>query len=423
MLHDLPVAALIGCRPAVGNLPRTTKKAASLHKLHHTPMFAPLFLLCTLFDTEFAKALLAENESAWQTLGDDTIPPEQDLATLADMTNRLAQWVPRSFLKEKAATLEGKITFVTKYEERTPLYRCKMILKDGTLADVFTPLIPSAWKQNVPMQERTATFGVYVKTHKGVPVFAASAIQWYPDTWLGNLGFDVASFDQVPVSRVIDLDKHDEETNRLMFKFTEADLEPFYGLLRAVSETPVGYLEEEAKRQHAEAPFGVTDLFNRPHETRGKPILLRGTVKRVVATPVRDSGARSLFGIDHYYQIYLFTDQSQGNPAVVCVRSLPEGMPIGDADDYLEQITVAAVPYKLWIYETSTGPHYAPVLVGRSAVWHPLPARQHLSPEVIRTLSFTLFFTLVLIWLACRWWARRSAFLRKTNRLTQKRYN
>jgi len=366
------------------------------------------FLSFSLLDAEFVQTLLADNESAWQRLGDETIPPEQDLATFADLTNRLARWVPRSFLKENAATLEGNITFATKYNERTPLYRCKMILKDGTVADVFTPSIPSAWKQDVPIQERVVVFGVYVKVYDDSPIFTVPAIQWYPDTWLGDLGFDVASFDQVPVSRVVEdeLEKHDEEMIRLMFKFTEADREPFYGLLRAVSETPAGWLEEEAKKHHAETPFGVADLFNRPHETRGKPILFRGTAKRIVPTPVTDDEARALFGVDHYYQIYLFTEQSQGNPIVVCVRSLPEGMPVGDGDDFLEPITVAAVPYKLWIYETSTGPHYAPILIGREPVWHPLPTQHRLPPESVQAFSFTVFFTLVLIWFACRWWGR-----------------
>jgi len=364
-----------------------------------------------LYDAEFVPTLLGYDESAWQMFSDDTVPPEQNLAVFADLTNKLARWVPRSVLKDKAARLEGNIIRVIKYDERTPLYRCRMVLNDGTFADVFTSALPQAWKHDVPMQERAALLGVSIKSYNGVPVFAAPAIQWFPDTWLGNLGFDVGSFDQVPVSRVTELEQHGEERNRRVFKFTEADREPFYGLLRAVSETPAGWLEEEAKKQHAEMPFGVTDLFNRPHETRGKPILLHGTAKRIVATPVTDSEARILFGIDQYYQIYLFTDQSRGNPIVVCVRSLPKGMPTGDAADFSQQITVAAVSYKLWIYETPTGPHYAPVLVGRSPVWHPQPPGQRQVPESVTTFSFTVFFVLILIWFVCRWWTRHTRHL------------
>lgn len=371
-----------------------------------------------LFDAEAVKTLLDCDEAAWQRLGDATVPPEQDLNTFADLADKLAQWVPRSFWKEHAIhsfplnrgeviLLEGTITFVKKHDN---VYHCTMELNDGTVVDVFVPSIPSTWQHDVPMQERTAVFGVYVKSHKNVPVFAAPAIQWFPNSWLGNLGFDAALFDRVPVSRVTEAEQNMAETNRRTFKFTESDREPFYGLLRVISDTPAGWLEQEAQKQHAAMPINVTDLFNRPQETRGKPVLLHGTAKRIVPTPVTDSEVHSLFGIDHYYQVFLYTEQSRGNPMVVCVRSLPEGMPVGDAADFAEQITVAAVPYKLWIYETLSGQHYAPILVGRSPVWHPQPAAKRIPPESVTAFSFAVFFTLALIWFAYRFWVRRSFF-------------
>ena len=363
-------------------------------------MSAVLFLFSfILFDAEFVKTLLDGDEAAWQRLGDETIPPENDVKTFAELADKLNRFVPRSLLKENAEYLEGKIVSVEKYDGRISVYRLVM-----ESAIIFSSSVPVAWKQN----DRIAAFGVYIKSYKDTPVFIAPAIEWYPDTWLGNLGFDVGSFDKVPVSRVVDeaVEQNDDEMNLRLFKFTEADNEPFYGLLWAVSATPEGWLEEEAKKLHAEMPFTVTDLFNRPAETRGKPVLLSGTAKRIVLTPVQDSEVQSLFDIDHYYQIYLFTEQSQGNPIVVCVRSLPEGMPMGDADGFAEQITVAAVPYKLWIYEMQTGQHYAPVLVGRSPVWHPQSAEKRPPSKWVQTTSFTLFFALVLIWFACRFWTR-----------------
>ena len=368
-----------------------------------------------LVDAEFMKTILDCDESAWQKLGDETVPPEQNLSVFADLADTLARRVPRSFLKEQVADsfppqrgnvvqLEGNVMFVTMCTEKIPVYRCKMLLDGGTMADIFAASVPQAWKHNVPIQERAAAFGVYVKSYRNVPVFAASAIQWFPDTWLGNLGFDVSSFDQVPVCRVVELAQNDDETNRRTFKFTESDRDAFYGLLRAVSATPAGWLENEARKHHAEMPMSVTDLFNRPQETRGRSVLLCGTAKRIVPTPVTDSEVQSLFGIDHYYQIYIFTEQSQGNPIVVCVRSLPEGLSAGDAADFSEQITVAAVPYKLWVYETPTGQHYAPILVGGLPTWHPKQTERHPMPESVTTWSFAVFFTLVIIWFACRFW-------------------
>ena len=356
--------------------------------------------------------MLLDDESAWQRLSDETIPPEQDLSTLADLANKLANWVPRSYWKKHATNttspqrgevvcLEGTAIFATKLDS---VYRCTMKLSDGSTDEVFLSHVPQAWQLDAPIQERAAAFGVFIKVYKNVPVFAAPAIEWFPNTWLGNLGFDVGSFDQVPVSRVAEAERNDAETNHRTFKFTESDREPFYGLLRVVSATSPGWLEEEAKKQS----IGDTDLFNHPQETRGKPVLLSGAAKRIALTLVTDSEVQSLFGIDHYYQIYLFTEQSRGNPIVVCVCELPEGMPIGDSADFAESITVAAVPYKLWIYETPSKPHYAPVLVGRSLTWHPKPMATRQPPEWITSFSFAVFFTLAFIWFACRFLARRS---------------
>ena len=355
----------------------------------------------TLFDAGFVQMLLNNDTTAWEQLCDETRPPEQDLDTLSDLAHKLAHWVPKSIIAEQAVRLEGHVTSFVVYGN---VSHCTMLFADGQTAGIFVPAVPSAWNTGPPVQKRAAAFGMYIKTHNGIPVFVAPNIEWFPDTWLGNLGFDVALLDHVPVSRVIHLEHHDEETNRRAFKFTEADAMPFYALLRTISATSAGWLEDEAKKQDAGMPFGVIDLFNRPGETRGKPMLLHGTAKRIIPTPVLDREVQALFGIEHYYQIYLFTDESRGNPIVVCVGSLPEGMPTGDADNFAERITIAAVPYKLWIYETPGEPHYAPVLIGREPIWHPKPSPP--SSGTLAGFSFTAFLVLVCLWFAVRLWAQ-----------------
>lgn len=368
-----------------------------------------------LFDAEFVKMLFDDGEAVWQMLGDTTVPAEENRDTLAVLAEKLARTVPRSFLRNnvvehfppnrgEVVRLEGTIFLVVPHDAG---YCCYMELYNGECVDIYVPNIPEAWKQDVPLQERAAAFGVFVKSYDSTLVFCAPSIEWYPNTWLGNLGFDVSTFDHVPVSRVIGIEQNDDETNRQTFKFTEADKNAFYGLLQVVSSLPEGWLEEEAKKQQEEKPIHVIDLFNHPEETRGKPILLRGTAARVVSTPVKDEEVQTLFGIDHYYQIFLYTEQSRGNPIVICVPSLPEGMPVGDGDDFAEQITAAAVSYKLWIYDTSKGQHYAPIMIGHTPTWHPKPAGQRLPPQMA-AISFSVFFTLVVIWWVCRFWMKRS---------------
>ena len=59
------------------------------------------------------------------------------------------------------------------------------------------------------------------------------------------------------------------------------------------------------------------------------------------------------FGIDHYYQVSLFTDDSQGNPLTFCVRELPEGMPYGNLPRYGETVRIAGFFFKTWSYSVS----------------------------------------------------------------------
>jgi hypothetical protein len=375
-----------------------------------------LFFTFTLIDAEWTKSLIQITDTAWETLGNETVPPEQQQKMLLSLMNRLAHTVPRSFLKEnvvpenaaevppergQAAALKGTVLLVTKFSEEPISYRCRMNIGNNLEVDVLTPAIPAAWKLNEPIRERAAAWGICVQP----ALFVVPTIQWFPNTLLGNLGFDVASLDNVPILRVSELEKNDPETIRRAFKFTELDREPFYGLLKATSATPAGWLEQEARKL---GKMPTTELFNNPQGMQGKPVLLHGTAKRIIPTPVEDAEIKSLFGIKQYYQIYLFTDDSQGNPLVVCVSSLPEGMPTGDAADFAEEMTVAAIPYKLWIYETASKPHYAPLLVGRRPIWHPKPIpQQEKPPETVTTFSMILFFVLMCAWFFARHYFRR----------------
>jgi hypothetical protein len=104
---------------------------------------------------------------------------------------------------------------------------------------------------------------------------------------------------------------------------------------------------------------------------------------------VEDQDVRERFGITHYYQVAMFTEDSQGNPVFFCVRELPEGMPSGDSPRYGETVRVAGFFFKSWSYriEIPMGlrndpkapapqKQLAPLLLGRDLVWYPATAPQ-----------------------------------------------
>jgi hypothetical protein len=345
------------------------------------------------------------------------------------------------------------------------IFRCRFRVDAqyvGTqhVAEILTAFVPAAWKRNEPISERSAVTGIYLKRlvsgnviadpianpitdpiadqlefHKFssnesdfIPFIVASRVQWFPETFLGDIGFDVGSFDQVPAFRIADLKKQKQfdvvpslqflsrnEIIHRAFKLTESDREPFYGLLQAALQTTPNQIRQEAHRileQEGEKKMSAIELFNNPKGMRGKPVLLHGIAKQVLPTLVEDKEVNILFGIKKYYQIYFYTNDSQGNPLVACVTSLPDGMPVGSSPDYAEKITIAAIPYKLWVYESSAKleggngykPNYAPLLIGKSLSWHQekkSPKTSTVNNEIQNTrttISITLFFLLLLIW-------------------------
>ena len=424
-------------------------------------------------NANFAKMLLRMDDIAWDTLGDETIPLEQQQEEVFGMMNDLRN-VPRGFLKREASPLpisfshltgepntyrgqafqlRGTATFVEELplnpvQQRTfrlpTFFRCRLLVA-GHCVELLTPTVPAAWKRNESIHENVAAVGIYIKRlpmnetaedysgvpptspapydpfgDRTVPLFVAPGVEWYPDTLLGNLGMDVGSLDQIPVLRTADLKKKTlnlaeplrlldrSEIIRRAFNFTEADRAPFYGLLRAAANAPKGRLRNLAATS-TQRP--VVSLFTEPDKHRSELVLLHGTAKRVIPTLVDDKEIQELHGITRYYQIYFYTDDSQGNPLVACVTELPKGMPVGSGGDYSERISIAGFFYKLWIYESSEivekegkegafhKPTFAPLLIGRSPDWY--PKKRTASPpqgEHWTTLSFATFGCLAVCW-------------------------
>jgi hypothetical protein len=369
------------------------------------------FSIFSLFNADFTKTLLQNNEAAWQTLTDNNVPLETQTQPISELIQKLEKTVPQQFQNENKIAFQqdvvqvgglyeisGSVVSFQPFADTKNVFRCELTTSGGTLVHVLTSFIPSGWKEkkqrNEPLNERSKTLGICIRANPE-PVFVSSAMRWFPNTFLGNVGFDVGLFDKVPVHRIAEIDKLDDETKKNTFKLTETDNEPFYSLLSVLSKTLPNALEREGR----DNKIPVTDLFNDPQGTRGVPVLLFGTAKQIIVTPVDEDTAKQ-FGIEQYYQIYLFADGAQGNPVVVCVSSLPEGMPTGKAADFSVNLAVAAVPYKLWIYDTKDKPNYAPLLIGRCPVWNPetQAAQPPKSREGFATISVSIFFALLLIW-------------------------
>jgi hypothetical protein len=243
-------------------------------------------------------------------------------------------------------------------------------------AVVFTLAVPKAWREvSGPLDEGASALGLFLKlaaepNRPDRPVFVAPRVAWHPAGALGDLGMDVGLLDNVQ--------------NKM--RITGREREGFYQMLAAVGRAGPGQLLRKANHELIRAGqkrFSVVPLFLKPDQQIGRLVVLSGKVRRVTRIRVSDPDIVARFGIDHYYEMALFTEDSEGNPITFCVRELPQGMPHGDDPQFAEQVTVAGFYYKLWLYRAARPPdadtpqggrrfrgQRSPLLIGRSPVWH-----------------------------------------------------
>jgi hypothetical protein len=267
-------------------------------------------------------------------------------------------------------------------------YRCELLL-DGNAAQavVFSPTIPKAWKGRRSLDERAAALALFLKTGesaegKRTMYFAAPRIAWYPATPLGDLGMDVGLLDDFrPSAADKDHDFADVAAGHLeQFRLTESNREAFYQMLAAVGRAKAGQLERlaaEELRRRGEKDYSVVPLFNDPLNQQGRIVRLAGTAREIVEVRVGDADIQRRFGIDRYYQISLFTGDSQGNPIIFCVRQLPPGLTTGGGPQFAKRLVIAGFFFNAWAYrsrERDEGQRQAskwqlaPLLIGREPV-------------------------------------------------------
>lgn len=301
-------------------------------------------------------------------------------------------------------------------------YRCRMQLEGraGT-AVVFAAAVPQSWFPKLPHSVLADALGVFLKwegrsPEDPAPVFAARRIAWYPDNPLGRLGMDVGLLDELRPPQVQSdgrsVSPRDVPLEQL--RLTAKKRECFFQMLAAAGRAQPGALLQAAEQELArrnEKRFDVAPLFNHPYEHLGRLVVLSGTARQVVPVEVGDAQIAERFGITRYHQIALYTDDSQGNPLIVCVRRLPKGMPTGAGPQFGEYVTVAGFFFGPWAYRRPPRAdepadqfrwQLAPLLIADEPVWHLRPVPQQ-NPWIGAMVSGVLLAILAsVLWAAWR---------------------
>ena len=263
-----------------------------------------------------------------------------------------------------------------------PLWRCTITLTPGagTLpasseyphrAVVYVAELPEKLRTGGAGQ-RVALDGVFVKyvpgaTAEPTVVIVAPRLQWRKDSPLGNLGMDFGLFDGIRDNSPV----------------TAADRDAFYRLLLLARNAGPVRLDRDADRLDGSST-GLPALFRDPDSQRGRLVKLSGTARRVVRVPIDDPSIVSRLGADHYFEIDLAAEGSQGNPVVFCTLDLPGGMPLSGPSSYGESMDVTGFFLKTWQYATalsegekanhpgsSQALQTAPLVIGTAPLWKP----------------------------------------------------
>ena len=123
--------------------------------------------------------------------------------------------------------------------------------------------------------------------------------------------------------------------------------------------------------KHPEKFQTYVDMFQFPEEYHGRLVTLRGHVRHVVSYP----GDETLFHDSLYdggralHELWLFTDDSQHNPAVIVTPNLPDDFPV-DAE-VIDRVSVTGCFFKRYVYGSQDTDRIAPLVLAGNIEWQP----------------------------------------------------
>lgn len=189
--------------------------------------------------------------------------------------------------------------------------------------------------------------------------------------------------------------------------------EAYLRVLRLASEVPLRRQEQFAaeiraerrtlnpsyKRRKPEDFPQFVDLFTHPEFYRGRPVTLRGVMRKLTKFEL----GKNTLGLDQAYEGWVYTSDSQGNPAVVIFTSKDDKLPVNG--DIQEEVEFTGYYFKMYGYDAQDVTRKAPMILAGEVRWIPHPYKAVYKPWGIEWYALALFGFLLtgyLIWQANR---------------------
>jgi hypothetical protein len=160
--------------------------------------------------------------------------------------------------------------------------------------------------------------------------------------------------------------------------------------------------ERLAQAFHVERSAFV-DVFRNPEAYRGRPVTLEGRLRRLV----KFAPGENDFGARHVYEGWVYTEDSQHNPAVVIFTRKPSELPVGG--DLSENVRCTGYFLKLYGYDAQDTTRSAPLFVAGELEWAPQPATAELAATSPGWHAAMTLFVMVAVWVVWRGHQRQHA--------------
>jgi len=269
-----------------------------------------------------------------------------------------------------------------------------ILAKDVQPIDVSTGLVTDVQKQSAAFSKPSKSTIAITNSENSAPSFSAAKDPLLGKTVLKELRVDLEMLNQIEhrgriraeekgvfytilaaMNHIDELELIRIALNNLAIVHAEWE----HRLNNSESEADES-LAKEVLRRLDEGHYSVAPLFNEPQYHIGRLFVFDGIARRALRIEVQSEKVGASYGLDHYYEIDMFTSDSQNYPLVFCVRELPEGFPIGSSLHV--PVRIAGFFFKDWLYRSrrpaegqqsigaaTTGrAQYAPLLIGRAPV-------------------------------------------------------
>ena len=107
------------------------------------------------------------------------------------------------------------------------------------------------------------------------------------------------------------------------------------------------------------------DIFQHPDAWQGELVTMTGHVRHCLTYTADDV----LMPGQTLHELWLFTDDSQHNPAVIITTELPNGFP--QTADVIDRVSVTGCFFKMYVYSGQENRRLAPLLLAGNVRWNP----------------------------------------------------